>query len=89
MNTRDGHFREGKAEGYGAHKLAVDVHGAAAHPLHDSSFSQRTAAEFGEDDGLLWAEIFEEAEDFDLELFDAIPLEDSATDTMEAWADVA
>jgi hypothetical protein len=42
------------------------------------------ATETSQDDSLLWAEILENTEDFDLELFNAITLEDGSADAMEA-----
>jgi len=83
-----GLFGERKAEGDGPEQLAVDVDRAAAHALENAGLGQWPAAEPGEDDGLLWAEILEHAEDFDLELFDAVALKDGPADAMETGSHV-
>lgn len=76
-------FGERKAEGDGAKQFAVDIDWTAAHALQNASFGQRAPAEPGEDDGLLWTKILEHTEDFDLELFDAVALEDGPADAPE------
>jgi hypothetical protein len=83
LNAGNGLLRERKAERDRAQQFAVDVNRAAAHTLQNAGFGERTAAQTGQDNGLLWAEILEHAEDFDLELFDAVTLEDSPADAME------
>jgi hypothetical protein len=83
LDARYGLFGEGEAEGDGPEQLAVNVDRAAAHALENAGLGQWAAAEPGENDGLLWAEILEHAEDFDLELFDAVALEDGAADAAE------
>jgi len=69
-------------------QFPVDKDGTAAHPLEDTGLGERASTEFRENDGLFGSDIFENAEDFDLELFDLIPLEDSATDAMQPRTDV-
>lgn len=80
-------FREWKPERYCSQEFAVDINRTAAHALEHSGFGQRPAAEAGEDDRLLWRDIFKDTEDLDLELFDAVALEDGAPDAAEAWVD--
>jgi hypothetical protein len=83
-----GLFGEREAEGDGPEQLTVDVDGATAHTLENAGLGQWTAAEPGEDDSLLWTQILEHAEDFDLELFDAVTLKDSPADASETGAHV-
>ena len=83
LDARYGLFGERKAEGDGPQQLAVNVDRATAHALENAGLGQWAAAKPGEDDGLLWAEILEHAEDFDLELFDAVALEDGPADAAE------
>ncbi len=87
LNSSDSTFREREAEGDGAQQFAIDIDRAAAHALEDAGFGERAAAEPGEDDFLAGSDILEDAEDFDLELFDAIAGEDGAADAMETWFD--
>jgi hypothetical protein len=49
---------------------------------------ERASGKAGENNGLSWDDVLEYAEDFDLELFDVIPLEDSATDAAQSGADI-
>lgn len=72
-----------------AHQFAVDVHRASAHSLHDSSSLQRPTGQSSQNDGLLWSDVLEHTEDFDLELFDAVPLEDGPADTVHSGTDIA
>jgi len=81
-------FGEGKPESNRTQELSVHVHGAAAHALHDASPLEWTAAESGQDDSLLWSEVFKDTEDLDLELFDVVAVEDSAPSTLETGTDV-
>lgn len=83
LDARYGLFGERKAEGDGPEQLAVNIDRAAAHALEDAGLRQWAAAEPGEDDGLLWTQILEHAEDFDLELFDAIALKNGPADAAE------
>src|SRR5579875_3806998 len=62
---------EGKPESHSAQQLAVDIDRTAAHALQDTGLGEWAAGEAGEDDGLLGRDIFEQTEDFHLELFDA------------------
>lgn len=86
-NAGDRLFREWKSERYCSQEFAVDINRTAAHALEHPGFGERTAAEAREDDRLLWRDIFKDTEDFDLELFDAVALEDGAPDAAEAWVD--
>jgi hypothetical protein len=88
LDARYGLFGERKAEGDGPEQLTVDINRAAAHALENAGFGQWAAAEPGEDDGLLWTQILEHAEDFDLELFDAVALEDGPADAAETGTHV-
>lgn len=88
LNTGDRFFREGKTKGNGAGEFAVDVHGAAAHALHDTSLFEWTATEFREYDGLPWREVFEDTEDLDLEFLDLVPVKDSPSHTLQPRTDV-
>jgi hypothetical protein len=88
LNAGDGLFGERETERDSAEQFAVDIDRAAAHALQNAGLGQWPAAEPGQNDGLLWAQILEHAEDFDLELFDAVTLEDSPADAMEPGANV-
>lgn len=70
-------------------QLAVDIDGTTAHPLHYAGTLQRSSAEPRQDDGLLWSDILEYAEDFDLELFDALPVEDGSADAVHTGTNIA
>ena len=72
LDSGNGLLGERKAESYRAQEFSVNIDGATAHSLHDASLFEWTAAEFGEDNDLLWSEVFKDTEDLDLELFDAI-----------------
>lgn len=85
----DGLLGKREAQSDGAEQLSIDIHRAAAHALHDAGLGKRPTTQLGEDNGLLWSEILENPEDFDLEVFDAIPFEDSAADAMESGADIS
>ena len=87
-NAGDGLLGEGKRQGDGAGKFAVDVDGAAAHPLHHAGLPQRTAGEPRQDDGLVRTDIIEHAEDLHLEFLDAIPGKHGASGAVHAGADV-
>lgn len=86
-NAGDRLFREWKPERYCAEEFTVNINRAAAHALEHAGFGQRTAAEAGENDRLLWRDIFKDTEDLDLELFDTAALEDGTADAAEAWVD--
>jgi hypothetical protein len=88
LDASYGLFGERKAEGDRPEQFPVDVDRAATHALENASLGQWPAAEPGEHDGLLWAEILEHAEDFDLELFDSIALEDGPADAAETGTHV-
>jgi hypothetical protein len=83
LDARYGLLGEGETERDGPEQFAVNIDRAAAHTLEDAGFCQWAAAEPGKDDGLLWTEILEHAEDFDLELFDAVALKDGPADAPE------
>lgn len=70
-------------------QLAVDINGTSAHSLHHASTLQRSSAEPRQDDGLLWSDILEYAEDFDLELFDVLPVEDGPAEAVHTGANIA
>ena len=84
----DGLFGEGKPKRDRSQQFAIDVNRAAAHALHNAGLFEGTTGELGEDDGLLWREVFEDTEDLDLELFDPIPVENGTPDTVLAGPDV-
>ena len=76
-------FGKGKTESDSAEQLAANIDRAAAHALQNASFGQWPPAEPGQNDSLLWTQILEHAEDFDLEFFDAVALEDGPADAPE------
>jgi hypothetical protein len=84
----DGLLREREAKRDRSHQFAVDINRAATHSLHDAGLFEGTAGELGEDDGLLWSEVFEDTEDLDLELFDPISVENRTADPVLAGTDV-
>jgi hypothetical protein len=86
--TGDGLFRERKPERDSSQQFAVDINGTAAHALHDAGLFEGAPGELGEDDRLLWSEVFEDTEDLDLELLYPIVVEDGAPDAVLAGADV-
>ncbi len=88
LNAGDRLLRERKAESNRADQLSLYVDWAPAHPLDDAGLSQRAAAESSEDDALPWAGILENTEDFDLELFDMVPLEDSPANAVHPGSDI-
>jgi len=88
LDASNGLFREGKAERNRSQQFAVYVDRAATHSLHDAGLFEGTAGELGEDDGLLWSEVFEDTEDLDLELFNPIAMEDGTPDPALAGADI-
>ena len=84
----DGLFGEWEAKRDSSQQLPVYINWAAAHSLHDAGLFEGPPGELGEDDGLLWREVFEDTEDLDLELFDPISTEDGTADPVLAGADV-
>jgi hypothetical protein len=88
LNAGDGLFSEGEAERDGAEQFTIDINWAATHTLQNAGFSQRTAAKAGKDDGLPWTEIMQDTEDLDLEVFNAVSLEDGFADAMQPRLDV-
>ena len=81
-------FGERKAQSDGADEFAVHVNGTPAHSLYYTRLGEWAPTELGQDDALPGSDIFEYTEDFDLELFDSVTLEDSATNAMHSWADI-
>jgi len=81
-------FGEGKAERDSSQQLAVYVNRTATHSLHDSGLFEGPSGELGEDDALLWSEVFEDTEDLDLELFNPIAVEDGTADSVLAGTDI-
>ena len=61
----------------GAHQLAIDIDRAAAHALHDAGMFQGTAGEARQDQRFLGPDVIQDAEDLDLELFDAVSPENT------------
>ncbi len=88
LDAGDGFFRKREAERDCAEQLSIDVDGTSAHALDDAGLGERTAAELGEHDALFGREVFENAEDFDLELFDPIAFKDGAADAAQSRADI-
>lgn len=88
LDAGDGLLREWKTERDCAEQLTVDIDWASAHSLHDAGLGEWAATEPGENDALLWAEIFEDSEDFDLELFDLLPVKHGPADPVHAGADI-
>lgn len=88
LNSGDRFFGERETEGDGAQQLSIDIHRAAAHALQNSGFGKRATAETGDNDGLFGAEILENAEDFDLELFNTVSLEDGPAYAMQSGVDI-
>ena len=88
LNARDRLLRKRETESNCTEQLAINVNWAPAHSLHDASLFERPAAQSSQYDALLRREIFKYAEDLDLEIFDAIVMEDSAANAMHARPDV-
>jgi hypothetical protein len=88
LDASDGLLREREAEGDGAEQFTIDIDRAAAHALQNAGLGQRAAAKPGQDDGLLWTEILQDTEDFDLEVFDPVALEDSFADASKSGSDI-
>ena len=80
----DGLLGKREREGDCADETAVDGDGAAAHPLENAGFFERAAGEAGENHALLWADVFKNAEDLDVELFDFCAGEDGTADAVQA-----
>jgi hypothetical protein len=89
LDTRDRLLGKGKTERNRASQPPVDINWTSTHPLQNTDPFQRTATESGEDDGLLWSDVLEHTEDFDLELFDAVPLKDSPSDSVHTGVNIA
>jgi len=87
-NGGDRVFGEWECHGDGADEFAVDVDGAAAHSFHDAGVFEGPAGEAREDEGFLGAEVVEDAENFDLELVDAVTGEDGAAGASHAGSDI-
>ena len=85
LNSSYGFLRVGESESDSSHEFAIDIDRASAHTLQDAGLGQRTSAQSGQNDGLIWGGVLEDAEDLDIELFDAVALEDSAADAMLPW----
>lgn len=83
LNARDRFFGEWEPEGDGPEQFTANIDRTAAHSLQNTGFGQWPPAEPGQNDGLLWTQILEHAEDFDLELFDTVALEDGPADAAE------
>jgi hypothetical protein len=81
-------FGERESESDSAEQLSVYVNRTTTHALHDPSLLEWSTAEPGEDDALLWREVFEDTEDLDLELFDLISTENGAADTALTGTDI-
>ncbi len=88
LNSADGLLRKGEPERHRAQQFPADINRAAAHSLQNAGLSQRSAAQTGQYDGLLGAEILQDSEDLDLELFDLIALEDCLADSVESRMDI-
>ena len=88
LDAGDRFLGERKTEGDRAQQLSIDIHRAAAHALQNSGFGKGAAAEAGDHDALLGAEILEDTEDFDLELFNAISLKDSPAYSSQSRVDI-
>src|SRR5215469_3485360 len=71
-----------------AEQLVIDIDRASAHALHHAGFGERTATQPSENHGLLWSEVFENAEDFDLELFDLLTVKNGPAHAMHAGPDI-
>ena len=84
----DGFFGEGEAKGHGAHQFAIDINGTAAHSLHHPGLLERAAGEPRENDGLARPHVVEHAEDFHLELFDAISGKNGASGAVHTGPDI-
>jgi hypothetical protein len=88
LDAADGLLGEREADRHSAQQFTADIHRAATHTLQNAGFSQRAAAQSGEDEGLLWPEILQDSEDLDLELLNPIPLEDGFSDSAESRSDI-
>ncbi len=88
LDAGDGLFGESEGEGEGSEQLAVDIDGTSAHAFHNAGFGERAAAEPGQNDGLFGRDIVHDAENFYLELFNAIAMKDGTADAFQAGADI-
>ena len=88
LNPRDRLLRKREPEGNRPEQLAINIHGTPAHSLQDPGFLERSAAQTSQYDALLRSEIFKYSEDFDLEIFDAIVMEDSTAHAMHSRPDI-
>ena len=88
LDAGDRFFGKWEPESDGAEQFTANIDRAAAHPLQNTGFGQWTPAEPGQNDGLLWTQILEHTEDFDLELFDAVTLEDGPAYAAETGAHI-
>ena len=88
LNARDRLLRKRETESNRTEQLAINVNGAPAHSLHDASLFEWPSTQSSQYDALLRSEILKYAEDLDLEIFDAIVMEDSAANALHARLDV-
>ena len=88
LNAGNRLLRERKTERDRSQQFAINIDGATAHSLHDAGLFEGTAGALGEDNSLLWREVFEDTEDLDLELFDPISMENGTPDPVLAGSDV-
>jgi hypothetical protein len=88
LDTGDRFLGKWESECNCAEQFAIDIDRASAHALHYAGFGERTATQPGENNGLLWSEVFENAEDFDLELFDLLTLKNGPPYAVRAGPDI-
>src|SRR5690242_1083920 len=88
LNAGNRLLRKRKAESDGSQQLAVNVDRATAHTLQHAGLLQRTSAKLRQDDCLLWADVLNYTEDFNLEFFDAVSFEDCAANTVKSRANI-
>jgi hypothetical protein len=88
LNPGDSLLRKRKAKRDGAYQFSVNVNRAAAHPLQNTCLVQRPPAELRQDNCLLGPDVLDYTEDFDLEFFDSVALENCASDTVQSAANI-
>ena len=88
LDAGDRLFGEGESQRHGSEQFAVDIDWTSAHSLHYARLGERTAAQFREDDALLWREVLEDTEDLDLEFLDTVAFENGPANATQARADI-
>ena len=88
LNPGDRLLGKRKAQRDGAYQFSVNVNRAATHALQNTCLVQRPPAQLCQDNCLLWPDILDYSEDFDLEFFDSVAFENCASDTVQSGANI-